>query len=61
MSREKLLDLTIGRNADPFDRSIDNQVSRLRKKVESDPKNPMLIRTHWGGGYSLSSEVETLR
>jgi two-component system OmpR family response regulator len=61
MSREKLLDLTIGRNADPFDRSIDNQVSRLRKKVETDPKNPALIRTHWGGGYSLSSEVETVR
>jgi two-component system OmpR family response regulator len=60
MSREKLLDLTIGRNADPFDRSIDNQVSRLRKKVESDPKNPMLIRTHWGGGYSLSTEVEVV-
>lgn len=61
MSREKLLDLTIGRNADPFDRSIDNQVSRLRKKVETDPKNPMLIRTHWGGGYSLSSEVESVQ
>ena len=60
MSREKLLDLTIGRNADPFDRSIDNQVSRLRKKVETDPKNPVLIRTHWGGGYSLSSEVESV-
>jgi two-component system OmpR family response regulator len=60
MSREKLLDLTIGRNADPFDRSIDNQVSRLRKKVEVDPKNPALIRTHWGGGYSLSSEVEAV-
>jgi two-component system OmpR family response regulator len=61
MSREKLLDLTIGRNADPFDRSIDNQVSRLRKKVELDPKNPVIIKTHWGGGYSLAAEVEVIK
>ncbi|WP_018897909.1 response regulator [Rhizobium sp. 2MFCol3.1] len=57
LSREQLLDLTVGRVADIFDRSIDNQVSRLRKKIEPDPKNPSLIRTHWGGGYSLSAEV----
>ncbi|WP_029003863.1 response regulator [Azorhizobium doebereinerae] len=57
LSRDQLLDLTAGRNADPFDRSIDNQVSRLRKKVEADPKAPCLIKTHWGGGYSLVAEV----
>ena len=57
LSREQLLDLTAGRTADVFDRSIDNQVSRLRKKVEADPKNPQIIRTHWGGGYSLAAEV----
>ena len=61
LSREKLLDLTIGRNADPFDRSIDNQVSRLRKKIELDPKNPVIIKTHWGGGYSLAAEVEVVK
>ncbi|MFG1334122.1 response regulator [Xanthobacter autotrophicus] len=58
LSRDQLLDLTAGRSADPFDRSIDNQVSRLRKKVEADPKVPALIKTHWGGGYSLIAEVE---
>lgn len=58
LTREKLLDLTVGRTADPFDRSIDNQVSRLRKKIEADPKNPAIIQTHWGGGYSLVAEVE---
>lgn len=58
LSRDQLLDLTVGRVAESFDRSIDNQVSRLRKKIESDPKNPMLIKTHWGGGYSFAAEVE---
>ncbi|WP_064681367.1 response regulator [Rhizobium bangladeshense] len=57
LSREQLLDLTVGRTADIFDRSIDNQVSRLRKKIEDNPKNPTIIKTHWGGGYSLSAEV----
>ncbi|MCA8863741.1 MULTISPECIES: response regulator [unclassified Halomonas] len=57
LSREQLLDLTAGRTADIFDRSIDNQVSRLRKKIEENPKNPTIIKTHWGGGYSLCAEV----
>ncbi|WP_428031438.1 response regulator [Ancylobacter sp.] len=58
LSRDQLLDLTVGRSAEPFDRAIDNQVSRLRKKIETDPKSPALIKTHWGGGYSFSAEVE---
>jgi two-component system OmpR family response regulator len=58
LSRDQLLDLTVGRAADTFDRSIDNQVSRLRKKIEIDPKTPTLIKTHWGGGYSFAAEVE---
>src|SRR5690242_9999188 len=58
LSRDQLLDLTVGRAADSFDRSIDNQVSRLRKKIEADPKSPALIKTHWGGGYSFVAEVE---
>ncbi|GLK82439.1 response regulator [Ancylobacter defluvii] len=57
LSRDQLLDLTVGRNAEPFDRAIDNRVSRLRKKIETDPKSPALIKTHWGGGYSFSAEV----
>lgn len=57
LSRDQLLDLTAGRSAEVFDRSIDNHISRLRKKIEGDPKNPTIIKTHWGGGYSLSSKV----
>ena len=53
-----LLDLTRGRGAGPFDRAVDNQVSRLRRKIERDPKNPALIATVWGGGYRFSGEVE---
>jgi two-component system OmpR family response regulator len=58
LSRDQLLDLTVGRTAELFDRSIDNQVSRLRKKIESDPKSPSLIKTHWGGGYCFAVSVE---
>ncbi|MCL6271745.1 response regulator [Sansalvadorimonas sp. 2012CJ34-2] len=57
LSRDQLLDITQGREAMPFDRSIDNQVSRLRRKVEQDPKNPTLIKTVWGGGYMFTPEV----
>jgi two-component system, OmpR family, response regulator len=59
LTRDQLLDLTVGRVADVYDRSIDNQVSRLRKKIEVDPRNPTLIKTHWGGGYSFTAEVQT--
>ena len=58
LSRDQLLDLTRGREAEVFDRSIDNQVSRLRKKIEADPKRPTYIKTHWGGGYSFTAEVQ---
>jgi two-component system OmpR family response regulator len=58
LNRDQLLDLTRGRSANVFDRSIDNQVSRLRKKIEADPKEPSLIKTVWGGGYMLAAEVE---
>jgi two-component system OmpR family response regulator len=57
LSRDQLLDLTVGRSAHVFDRSIDNQISRLRKKIETDPHNPALIKTHWGGGYSFAAQV----
>lgn len=58
LSRDQLLDLTSGRPMEAFDRAIDNQVSRVRKKIEPDPKNPVLIKTVWGGGYMFSAEVE---
>ncbi|MEM9626520.1 MAG: response regulator [Pseudomonadota bacterium] len=57
LSRDQLLDLTQGRAATAFDRSIDNQVSRLRRKIEADPKKPEIIKTVWGGGYSFAAEV----
>ncbi|WP_085809821.1 response regulator [Sphingomonas sp. TZW2008] len=60
LTRDQLLDLTQGREAAAFDRAIDNQVSRLRKKIEPDVKNPQLIKTVWGGGYTLASEVTRL-
>ncbi len=58
LSRDQLLDITRGREAVPFDRSVDNQVSRLRRKIEPDPKVPVLIKTVWGGGYSFGGDVE---
>ena len=58
LSRDQLIDLTRGRAAAPFDRSVDNQVSRLRRKIEPDPAKPSLIKTVWGGGYSFVAEVE---
>lgn len=60
LSREQLLDLTKGRDAELFDRSIDNQVSRLRRKLERDTKNPKIILTKWGGGYLFSADIEWL-
>ena len=60
LTRDQLLDLTQGREANAFDRAIDNQVSRLRKKIEPDPKQPELIKTVWGGGYTLAAEVTRL-
>jgi len=60
LTRDQLLDLTQGREAAAFDRAIDNQVSRLRKKIEGDAKVPELIKTVWGGGYTLAAEVTRL-
>lgn len=57
LSRDQLLDLARGRSAVPFDRSIDIQVMRLRRKVEVDPKEPRLIKTVRGGGYIFAAEV----
>lgn len=59
LSREKLLGEIQSRPKDIFDRSIDNLVSRLRKKLEANPEAPRLIKTYWGGGYSLTAEVST--
>jgi two-component system, OmpR family, response regulator len=58
LTRDQLLDLTQGRTAGPFDRSIDTLVSRIRQKIEKDPKDPLLIQTVRLGGYTFATEVK---
>jgi two-component system OmpR family response regulator len=60
LDRDRLLDLVQGREAHLFDRAVDNQVSRLRRKIEADSRNPTLIQTVWGGGYMLAAEVRRM-
>ena len=57
LSRSQLLDLADAREADPFDRSIDNRIVRLRRKLEEDPANPSLIKTVRSGGYVFTAQV----
>ncbi|MCK3832585.1 MULTISPECIES: response regulator [Pseudomonas] len=57
LTRDQLIDLTHGRDHDAFDRSIDVQVSRLRRKIEPDCKRPDLIRTVRNGGYLFTAPV----
>lgn len=59
LSRDFLLELTRGREAGPFDRTIDVQIGRLRRKLEADPANPQIIKSVRGAGYMLVSPVET--
>jgi len=58
LNRDQLLDLARGRAAIPFDRSIDVQVMRLRRKIEADPKAPQIIATVRGGGYQFTPAVQ---
>ena len=58
LNRDQLLDLARGRSAAGLDRSIDTQVSRLRKKLELDPGDPKIIKTVWGGGYMFTPDGE---
>ena len=61
LDRDRLLDMVQGREAHLFDRAVDNQVSRLRRKIEPDHRTPTLIQTVWGGGYMLAADVRRLR
>ncbi len=58
LTRDRLLDLARNREAGPFDRTIDVQVGRLRRKLEDDPQNPMLIKTVRGSGYIFTPPVD---
>lgn len=57
LSREMLLDLSRGVNTNPFDRSIDSQISRIRRKIELDPRQPQFIKTVRNLGYAFSAPV----
>ncbi|CAN5358582.1 response regulator [soil metagenome] len=57
LSRDDIMDVLKGRQADAFDRSIDIQVSRLRRKLNDDPRQPALIRTVRNAGYLFTAEV----
>jgi two-component system OmpR family response regulator len=60
LDRDRLLDMVQGREAHLFDRAVDNQVSRLRRKMETDSRDPKLIQTVWGGGYRLAADVRRM-
>ncbi|MET0178861.1 MAG: response regulator transcription factor [Novosphingobium sp.] len=60
LDRDRLLDMVQGREAHLFDRAVDNQISRLRRKIEADSRNPQLIQTVWGGGSMLAADVRRI-
>jgi two-component system OmpR family response regulator len=60
LSRDSLLDLTQGRSAGSFERSIDVLVSRIRRKIEPDPQNPTIIKTVRSGGYLFTPKVKAI-
>jgi two-component system OmpR family response regulator len=57
LTRDQLIDLTRGDGSAPVDRAVDVQLSRLRRKLNDDPRNPQLIKTVRGEGYLFAAEV----
>jgi len=57
LDRDRLLDMVQGREAHLFDRAVDNQISRLRRKIEADSRDPHFIQTVRGGGYRFATDV----
>ena len=57
LTRDQLMDHMKGHDWSPLDRSIDNQIARLRRKIETDPKTPRFIKTVRGAGYSFAADV----
>ncbi|MCK0129558.1 response regulator transcription factor [Erythrobacter sp. F6033] len=60
LDRDRLLDMVQGRTAHLFDRAVDNQISRLRRKIEADTRNPQFILTVRGGGYRFAAQVQRI-
>ncbi|KPC31855.1 DNA-binding response regulator [Pseudomonas syringae pv. cilantro] len=60
LSRQRLIDLTARPGCEVYDRAIDRQISRLRRKLGDNPVEPVLLRTIWGDGYLLAATVATL-
>jgi DNA-binding response OmpR family regulator len=60
LSRDQLLDLSRLHNAEVYDRSIDVQILRLRRKIEANPSQPAYIKTERGAGYMFDTPVEVL-
>ena len=60
LDRDRLLDMVQGREAHLFDRAVDNQISRLRRKIEADSRDPRFIQTVRGGGYRFATDVARL-
>ncbi|MNT97320.1 Transcriptional regulatory protein OmpR [compost metagenome] len=56
LSRDALVDMLKGYDRDPFDRSVDSRVTRLRRKIEADPAAPQFIRTVRGEGYLFNPQ-----
>ncbi len=61
LSRDRIMDLTKGHEWSPYDRTIDNHVARLRRKIEADPESPLLIKTVRGVGYSFTADVVAVK